>query len=227
MLDWFSYFLRILPDLWKGTLVSLEITIIGLVIGFGMGLLSSLLRIYGGCWIRWLALGYIELFRGTPLLVQLFVTYYGLPEFNIVLSPMLTAYLVLGLNSGAYQSEYFRGAIQAIGSGQMMAARAIGLTRAQAVVNIILPQALRMMIPAWSNEPIALIKASAVAYLITVKDLMKRAITIVARNFDVIGTYIAVAVIYLIIVMIFTYCLSALEKRMQIPGLSMESQRSH
>jgi len=226
MSEWLDFFQNSLPQFYEGALITIQITLIGLGIGFAVGLPAALARVYGGKWIRWLAVGYIELFRGTPVLVQLFVVYFGLPEFGITLSRMSAAYLALGLNSGAYQAEYFRGAIQAIGSGQMMAARAIGMRRLQAVRYIILPQALRLVIPPWSNEPISLMKASAVAFLIAVPDLMTKAKILAARTYDPIGTYLAVAVIYLILVFLLSAFLHFVEKRLRIPGLELETQRT-
>ena len=111
-----------------GALITLELTGVGLVMGFVLGLLAALGRVYGSRPLRWLSIGYIELFRGTPLLVQLFLVYYGLPGLGITFSRLDAAFLALGLNSGAYQAEYLRGSLLAIGQGQMMAGRAIGLT---------------------------------------------------------------------------------------------------
>ena len=225
-MDWLQYLRDYAPDFWYGTLTTLKLTGFGLAAGFGLGLAAALLRVYGGRWLRWLAVGYIELFRGTPLLVQLFLIYFGLPDFNITLERMTAAYIALALNSGAYQAEYLRGAIQAIGSGQMMAARALGMSRMQSIRYIILPQALRLVIPAWSNEPISLLKASAVAFLISVPDLMTRAKNIAAQLYDPIGVYFAVAVVYLLIVFVLTYVVQILERSMRIPGMELEAQRN-
>jgi len=200
-------------------LITIELTLVGLLMGFVLGLPAALARVYGSKPVRWLAIGYIELFRGTPLLVQLFLIYFGLPDFGVTLSRMTAAYLALGLNSGAYQAEYFRSAIQAIGRDQMMAARALGMTRLQAIIHIILPQALRLVIPAWSNEPVSLLKTTAIAFLIAVPDLMTKAKLVASRTYDPIGTYLAVAVIYLILVFILSELLKFLERRMRIPGL--------
>ena len=129
MADWLQLFQRYLPDFIKGAAVTIELTVVGLAIGFAIGLLLALARLYGPLWLKTLAIGYIELFRGTPLLVQLFLIYYGLPSLGLTLTQTVSAYLALGLNSAAYQAEYFRGAIQSIGSSQMTAGRAIGLSR--------------------------------------------------------------------------------------------------
>ena len=219
MIEWLQFFRSILPEFYQGMLITIELTVVGLLMGFALGLPAAVARVYGGKFLRWLAIGYIELFRGTPLLVQLFLIYFGLPDFGVTLSRMTAAYLALGLNSGAYQAEYIRSAIQAIGRDQMMAARALGMTRLQAIIHIILPQALRLVIPAWSNEPVSLLKTTAIAFLIAVPDLMTKAKLVASRTYDPIGTYLAVAVIYLILVFILSEGLKFLERRLRIPGL--------
>lgn len=217
---WFSGFAEMLPELLQGAWVTLQLTAVGLLIGIMLGLLAALGRIYGNKWVRALAVGYIEVFRGTPALVQLFLVYYGLPGLGITLSRMLSAYLALGLNSGAYQAEYLRGAIQAVGEGQMIAGRAIGMSRWQTIRHIILPQALRIMIPAWSNEPISLLKSTAVAFLIAVPDLMTKAKAIATQNYDPIGTYLAVALVYLAMVFVISEAMKWLERATVIPGFT-------
>lgn len=139
----------------------------------------------------------IELFRGTPLLVQLFLFYYGLPGLGITLSRERSAFLAVGLNSGAYQAEYLRGSTLAIGDSQMMAGRAIGMSTWKTIWYVILPQALRLASPAWSNEPVSLLKSTAVVFLIAVPELMARAKSIAAKTYGPIGSYLAVAIIYL------------------------------
>jgi polar amino acid transport system permease protein len=223
MIDWLEMFWGALPAFWLGTLVTLELTAVGLVMGFVLGMLAALGRVYGPRWVRWLCIGYIELFRGTPLLVQLFIFYYGLPEIGITLSRMTAAYLALGLNSGAYQAEYLRGALLSVGEGQMMAGRAIGMSRLKVIRHIILPQALRLVIPSWSNEPVALLKSTAIAFLIAVPDLMTRAKALATRTYDPIGAYLAAATIYLILVFLLTEVLKRLERRVQIPGFGEPS----
>jgi polar amino acid transport system permease protein len=218
MTAWLQLLIDSLPTYLAGAVVTVELTVVGLVSGFVLGLITALLRLYGPRWLRWLAVGYIELFRGTPLLVQLFLIYYGLPGLGITLDRLPAAFLALGLNSGAYQAEYLRGAIQAIGSGQMMAGRAIGMSRWKTIRYIVLPQALRLAIPAWSNEPIALLKTTAIAFLIAVPELMARAKAIAARTYDPISAYIGAAVIYLVLVFILNEGLKFIDRRARIPG---------
>lgn len=226
MSDFYTFFVRFLPDLLKGAGITLLLTAQGLIAGFVLGLLATLARTYGSKFWRGLAVGYIELFRGTPLLVQLFLIYYGLPGLGITLSRELSAFLALGLNSGAYQAEYLRGSILAIGDSQMMAGRSIGLSRWQTIWYVILPQALRLAIPAWSNEPVSLLKSTAVVFLIAVPELMAKAKAIAARTYDPIGSYLAVAVIYLAIVYLLDAFLRWLERVSRIPGFEAESRRA-
>ncbi len=225
MIEWLQFLWQTLPVFMDGLRVTLELTAVGLIMGFVLGLLAALGRIYGSPWVRRVCVAYIEVFRGTPLLVQLFLIYYGFPGIGITFSRMASAYLALGLNSGAYQAEYLRGSIMAISEGQMMAGRSIGLTRFATIRHIILPQALRLVIPSWSNEPILLLKSTAVAFLIAVPDLMTKAKLVASRTYDPIGTYLAVAVIYLIIVALLSELMKALERRVRIPGLEVETQK--
>jgi polar amino acid transport system permease protein len=184
MSDFFSFFLRFLPDMLRGAGMTVLLTLEGLAAGFILGLLTALARTYGGKFWRGVAVGYIELFRGTPLLVQLFLIYYGLPGLGITLSRELSAFLALGFNSGAYQAEYLRGSLLAIGDGQMMAGRSIGMSRWKTIWYIILPQALRLAIPAWSNEPVSLLKSTGVVFLIAIPELMTKAKAIAAIRSD-------------------------------------------
>jgi polar amino acid transport system permease protein len=226
MSDFLAFFARFLPDLLRGAGVTLLLTAQGLIAGFVLGLLAAYGRVYGSKLWRGLAVGYIELFRGTPLLMQLFIIYYGLPGLGITLSRELSAFLALGLNSGAYQAEYLRGSILAIGDGQMMAGRAIGMSRFKVIWHIILPQALRLAIPAWSNEPVSLLKSTAVVFLIAVPELMAKAKSIAAQTYDPIGSYLAVAVVYLAMVYVLDSALRWLERTSRIPGFEMEGRRA-
>jgi len=217
---------RFLPEFLRGTAITLELTAVGIVLGFILGLTLALMRTYGPKWLRMIAIGYIELFRGTPLLVQLFLIYYGLPSLGLILSQSASAYLALGLNSASYQAEYIRGAFQSIGESQMTAGRAIGLSRWQTIRFIIIPQALRLVIPAWSNEPISLLKTSAVVFLIAVQDLMARGRRAATITYNPIGSYIAIAVIYLILVFGMSAILKWLERKTKIPGFEMETEEA-
>jgi polar amino acid transport system permease protein len=217
---WDLYALRF----FSGSIVTIEITAVAVAIGLALGLLLSIARLYGPRWLAALAIGYIELFRGTPLLVQLFVVYYGLPSFGILFDNLTAAFLTLGMNSAAYQAEYFRGAIKSIDAGQMVAARATGMTQLQAIRYILLPQAMRVVLPAWSNEVIGVMKASAVVFLIAVEDLMAQAKIIFGRTFDPVEAYVVVSIVYLVLIGALAFVLSRVERRLRIPGLEFADQ---
>jgi len=212
---------EIMPTLLKGTVVTLELTACSISLGFVLGIALALGRLYGRRPISAFSTGYIEFFRGTPLLVQLFILYYGLPRYGIRLSSLVAGILGLGLNSAAYQAEYFRGAIQSVSQGQIMAARAIGMSRFKAIVNIVIPQMLRMVIPSWSNELIYTLKYSSVAYMIAAPELMAQGKIIAAENFRYFEVFVVVAFIYLVVVVALSRILSSVEKRVRIPGLQM------
>lgn len=224
-MEWLQLLQRFFSDFMRGAGVTLELTAVGLTLGFVLGLLLALAKVYAPRWLSGIATAYIELFRGTPLLVQLFLVYYGLPSLGITLSQNLSAYLALGLNSAAYQAEYLRGAIQAIGPSQMMAGRSIGLSRWQTIRHIILPQALRLALPSWSNEPISLLKTTAVVFLIAVQDLMAKAKRTATITYNPIASYLAVAAVYLVMVFVLNALLKWMERKTKIPGFDIDVKR--
>jgi polar amino acid transport system permease protein len=211
-----------IPALINGTGVTLQYTLVALLIGAWLGLPLALIRVYGGSRVGRIAGIYGNVFRGTPLMIQLFMVYYGLPQLGVTFSQSIAALLTLGLNSSAYQAEYFRGALQSIGSGQMTAARAIGLSQWKAIRYIILPQALRLVLPAWSNEAVSMIKYTAVIFLIAVPDLMGQAKIIASQFFAPIETYLLVAGFYLVLVLVATQLLRLIERKYRIPGFVLE-----
>jgi len=202
--------------------VTFLLTIFSIIVGFIIGISLSLGRVYGNKIISIICIGYIEIFRGTPLLVQLFIIYFGLPAVGIALSPLHSALLGLSLNSGAYQAEYLRGSIQAIPSGQMSAARTLGMTKMQSIKNVILPQSLRISIPAWSNELIYLFKYTSIVSIIQVSELTKEGELIASRNFRYIEIFLIIALIYLIFTFIITEIIDRVTKKMSIPGIGLQ-----
>lgn len=208
-----------MPQLAQGLLVTIEITALCIAIGIVFGLILAIARLYGGPVFYWLATVYINFFRGTPVLVQLFLVYYGLPSLGIRFAPFVAGVLALGLNTAAYQAEYFRGAIQSLPTGQMLAARSIGMSRLQAVRWIILPQALRLVIPPWSNELILMLKYSSIVFFATVTDLMGAGLVLASDTFRYFEIFIVVALMYLALVMLLSWSLHRLEAYLQVPGL--------
>ena len=199
--------------------ITLQLIVFSVPIGLVIGVMVALGRVYGRVVLSPLAWGYQLLFRGTPLLLQLFVIYYGLPHCGLVLSPFASAITAFSLCSGAYHSEYLRGAILSIQGGQMEAARALGMDKIQAIRSIILPQMLRRALPGCSNEIVYLIKYSSLAYIVTLVDLTGQGRLIAYETFRFFEVFLIVGLIYLGMVTIADRFLHAVEKKVHIPGL--------
>jgi len=211
----------LLPPLLEGTIATIKLVGLYIPAALIIGILVAVGRVYGNKLISSFCAIYTLFFRGTPLLVQLFILYTGLPYIGIFLSPFKAAFIGFSLCSGAYQSEYIRGAIQSIKSGQMMAAEALGMTRFKAILYIILPQALRRAIPACSNEIIYSIKGSSLAMMITYVELTGAGKIIASRYFNYTEVFLIIAAIYLLIISVVTKLLNSLEKRTKISGFEM------
>ncbi len=204
-----------------GLLVTLQLWVLTLVFGGILAVLTALARIYGNRPLYCFATGYVELIRGTPLLVQLFIVYYGLGDIGLFLNPFLAAVIAFSVNTAAYQAEYIRGAIQSTRGGQIEAAISIGMNKLKFIRHIVLPQALRIVIPSWSNEAIVMLKFTSLAFMVTVPELMAQGRMIATRNYRYLEVFAIVAFIYLVVVLIFTKFLDMLEKKTAIPGLGV------
>lgn len=209
-----------LPFILEGLPVTLGLWIIAITFGFFFGLALAWCRIYGNKPLYYLATTYIEIFRGTPMLVQMFFIYLGLPEVGIVLDPFPCAVIAIGLNTSAYQAEYFRAALLSVPQGQMQAARAMGMGRTQALVNIILPQALRRVLPQWSNEAILELKFTSIAFAIGVTEITARAEQVGYRTFEFFDVFLLVALIYLVLTGVVAEFLQWVERRLHVPGVT-------
>ena len=224
MLEQINFFISILPKLWQGLVVSLQLSVGALAFGLVVGLPMALARTYGKGVVKSIAVFYIEIIRGTPMVLQLFLIYFGLADVGLVLDRVTAAILALGINSSAYQAEYFRGAILSIDDGQMMAAEALGMTKRQAIINIILPQAFRLVLPPWSNELIYMVKYTSVAFLIAVPELMARGKMIISKTFKPIETLFWVGVIYVIILSLIAKIVDIIDDKVSIPGFQMSRE---
>ncbi|MBJ7221446.1 MULTISPECIES: amino acid ABC transporter permease [unclassified Brenneria] len=203
-----------------GTLVTIEITLCALLVGCSLGLLVGIARLNPQRRVLYaVSSAYVTLIRGTPLLVQLFIWYYGLPRFGVMLPSFFCGVIGLGLYSSAYISEIVRGAITSIERGQNEAARSLGMSGVQAMYKIILPQALVRMIPPLGNEFIALIKNSALVSLITIQDVMQAGTTIISNSYRDLETYLVVAGVYFILTGISVVALRYFEKRHHMKGV--------
>jgi polar amino acid transport system substrate-binding protein len=185
--------------LWEGAPMTLLISILGMALAVAFGLILALMNLYGPRWLAWLARAYIEVFRGTPLLIQLYLIFYGLPNIGIRLSPLVAAIVGLGLNYAAYEAENYRAGIQSIPRGQMEAALSLGMTCAQALRHVIVPQAMRLVIPPVTNDFIALFKDSSIVSVITMVELTKVYGQLASTYYDYIGVGILTAGIYFLL----------------------------
>ncbi len=212
-----------MPQLLMGLRNTIALTALAIVLGIGLGLILALSKVYGHGPLRWVAAAYIGLFRGTPLLTQLFIIYFGLSSIGIVLSPFTAAILGLGLNSAAFQAEYFHGSILAINPGQITGAIALGMGRLKTIKCIVIPQVIRLVIPSWSNELISLLKFSSLAYLIQFPELLFQTKFIASKNYRMFEMSIITGILYLTVVLIISHFLRKLELKLRIPGLGTGS----
>lgn len=216
----FSPVLADWPALMRGALVTIELTACALLLGCVVGLLIGVGRLNPrNRPVYLLCSFYLLCFRGTPLLVQLFIWFFGLPQFGLTLPAFACGVLGLGMYSGAYVSEIVRGSIQSIDPGQNEAARSLGMSSRQAMGKIILPQAVVRMIPPLGNEFIALIKNSALVSLLTIHDLMHEGQKIIAVTYRSLETYLVVALVYLVLTTVTTSILRHIENRLRAGGM--------
>ena len=214
----------LLPALVDGLWVTLQLVALTAPFGFLLGFLIAVCRVYGPKPLQALAKLYVIFFRGCPLLVLLFLLYFGLPSIGIVLGSYLSALFGFILCNSAYNSEYLRGGLQSIKGGQMLAARSLDMTKIQAILHVVIPQAFRRALPGVSNEFIYLIKYSSLAYVVTVIEMTGAAKIIATKYFAYFEAFAAVGIFYLILVSIATIALSKLEKKLAIPGVSGSKQ---
>ena len=210
-----------LPYLLQGSLVTLIVVAGAMALGLTIGVPLAVGQVYGHPALRRVIGVYVWFFRGIPLLVLLFLFYFGLcTALDINLTAFTVAIIVLGLISSAYQSQIFRGAILSLPEGQFKAARALGMSDLKAISFIVLPQALRLSIPGWSNEYSILLKDSAVTYALGVAEIMARAHFVATRTYQQLPLYLAAGVIFLVLTYLGTRGLRMLEEKVRIPGYS-------
>ncbi len=208
----------VFPALNHGLLMSLALIVPSASIGFVLGVATGVARVFGPRWLKVLGNVFTATFRGVPLVVQLMIIYFGLPNLGIYFEPYTASVLGFILCTGAYQSEYVRGALLSIKQGQLKAAYALGFTRWQAILWILAPQAARRALPGCGNEIIYLIKYSSLAYVVACIELTGEAKIIVSRTFRPTEVYLAAGVYYLAMVSAATWVLHKLEERFAIPG---------
>jgi polar amino acid transport system permease protein len=205
-----------MPALLQGAGLTILLTLVSIFFGLILGLLLALGRLSKNAFFDRLSQFYIWLFRGTPLLLQIFFIYYALPTFTpITIDALPAAFIALSLNSGAYLAEIIRAAIQSIDKGQMEASKALGMSFTQAMRRIVIPQSYRRLIPPTGNEFIALLKDSSLVSIIAMTELM-RTTSLLANSSGNAIYYIPCAILYLAMTTIFTFVFSKLEKKYSI-----------
>ena len=205
------------PLLLIGAGVTIQITVLSTAIGFVIGLIVGVARISNLRLLRMLAEVYVEFFRGTPLLVQIFLFYFALPVITGQrIDPFIAAISACGINSGAYVAEIFRAGIQSIDDGQMEAGRSLGMTWLQTMRYIIVPQAFKRVIPPLGNEFIAMLKDSSLVSVIGFEELTRRGQLIIAKTYGSFEIWMSVAVIYLVMTLTISRFVAYLERRYRV-----------
>lgn len=216
-----SFWESFIPDLLKGWLTTLEILAISIPASILLGLGLAVARVYGNWLISLIAGGFVALLRGLPLVVTLLIVFFALPKLGVYFPPFWAAVVAFIMCSGAYQSEYVRGAIRSIDIGQSLAAQALGMTRFREVIHIVLPQAFRRALPGITNEIIYLILYSSLAYLVGVQELFAVAKHFNSLQFRPIEIFSTTALIYAFMATIATLGFRRLEAKLRIPGLEI------
>ena len=214
-----SVILDAFPYILEGTLVTILTVAGSLALGFVVGVPMAVLEVYGPRWIRCLIRTYVWFFRGMPILLLLFLFYFGLFELiGLNLSTIAASCLVLGMASAAYQSQIFRGSIQSLPAGQLRAALALGMRESEGIAYIVLPQALRLSIPGWSNEFSILLKDSAMCFVLGTPEIMARTHFVASRTYEHLTLYLTAGVLYFCITVVGVSLLRCLERKVSIPG---------
>ncbi|MDM8357919.1 amino acid ABC transporter permease [Pandoraea communis] len=209
-----------MPVLLQGTVLTIKFALMSMVFGLAIGVIVAIMGIGKIRVLRGIARAYVSVMRGTPLLVQIFVIYYGLPGIGISLDPTPAGVLTLSLNVGAYLSESMRGALEGMPRGQWLAAYSLGLSYWQTLRYVIAPQALRIAVPSLGNSLISLIKDTSLVSVITVTELLRSAQEVIASTYQPLPLYLACAAIYWVLSTGLSALQRHIEKRLALPARS-------
>ena len=208
-----------LPYILGGVPVTVIAVAGGMALGLVIGVPLAVTQVYGHPVLAWMTGVYVWFFRGVPILVLMFLFGYGLfPMLEVDINPLAVAGLVLGLASGAYQSQIFRGSIQSLSRGQFRAASAVGMSDFQTIRTIILPQALRLSLPGWSNEYSILLKDSALAFVLGTQEIMTRTHFVASRTYEHLALYTVAGILYFLLTWAGVRGLRAFERKVAIRG---------
>ena len=212
-------YMGFLPILGEGAWMTVQISVFSMLLAIIAGLFLALMRVYGFWPLRMLAIAIIEIIRGTPLLIQLLIIFYGLPGIGIRFDPFIAGIVGLGINYSAFEAENYRAGLLSIPKGQMEAAMALGMSHCQALRHVIIPQAVRIVIPPVTNDFISLLKDSSLVSMITIVELTYRYNQLAATYYDYLGIGILVAVIYLLLGLPFVRLAKIAERKLAVPHL--------
>lgn len=222
----FDFLLQFIPWILEGFLVTVQLTFVGLVLGLLLGTLLAIGDLYGGKAVSTAIRFYVEFFRGSALIAQAFVFFFAVfPDMLKMglIDRITVGCIVFTLNSAAYQKGYIKGAMESVYEDQMTAALSLGLSKAQAIRYVVLPQAMRIMIPGWSNEFSSLAKSTPAISVMGVRDLTSVGRSISHRTFKFIETWIFIALIYLIWISVVMKILDMIYGRVKIPGIEISA----
>jgi polar amino acid transport system permease protein len=223
----FEFLLNPIYQTWivQGLFLTVAITLFGVLLGLGLGTLLAIGDIYGKKPVKTVIAMYVELFRGSPLFVQLLLAVYTVPAiFNIQADHAFLAFLVFGLNSAGYQKGYMKGAMETILNDQMQAGQSVGMSRTQTLRHVILPQAYRIVIPSWTNEFCSLTKSTATLGYLGFMDLVGAGLSIKGGTFEILPVWIVIGGIYLVWITGFTKLMDMIYERKKIPGVELAMQ---
>lgn len=223
----FDFLLNPVYSTWiiEGLLLTIEITLFGVMFGLGLGTLLAIGDIYGKKPIKAAIVVYVEFFRGSPLFVQLFLAVYTVPAIlNVQIDHYVLAFLVFGLNSAGYQKGYVKGAMETVLGDQMQAGLSTGMSKLQTLRYVILPQAYRIVIPAWTNEFCSLTKSTATLAYAGLSDLIAAGISIKGITYQIIPVWLVVGAIYLLWITSFSKLMDMIYEKKKIPGLELMMQ---
>ena len=210
----FNLIAESLPLLLQGLVVTLKIAGAGCLIGLVLGTMLALMQTSSHTLLRFIVSCYVIIIRGTPMLIQILCAFYVLPQLGLKLDTLTTAIIAIGLNSAAYISQIIKAGIASVATGQIEAAKTLGLSKKDIIRFIVLPQALRIALPALGNEFVTLVKDSALASVIGVAELSKQGRLVISKTYDAITVFFAIALLYLIITTTISLIVAYFEKRM-------------
>ncbi len=207
-----------MPELLKGALVAVEITVISMALGLVLGLLVAFFRLYGSKPLQKAMYIYEWVLRGLPILVLLFIIYFGLPTIGINLGPFVSVVVGLGLRSSAYQAQVYRGAILSIETEQMEAGLSLGMSKFRTLMTVIVPQAVRLSLPGFTNEFTIVLKDSPLAYAVGIAEILKYGRDIIVMTFRPFEVYLACAIIYFLLFHFFYFLFVKVSRKFDVPG---------